>query len=807
MRYKNLKRVLLLLFLFFTLIHFVNITSKELLNLQYLIKEDPKAANNAFTLSSNKNWTPNGVIICNASTNQYLPQICGDGSGRTFITWHDSDFTIWVQIVESNGTAKGTYGLPVCIYPFQQKDPKICSDENGGAIITWADNRNGVGYDIYAQKIDSNGFPVWTDLFDGGISVIVKPGDQINPEIISDGAGGAIITWEDYYNTSNCNIVSQRINSYGDRDWSTSGESICSADGHQLSPRICSDNIGGAIITWQDFRNGNNDIYGNRINLMGFTMWNFNGLPICNVVNEQINPQICSDESKGAIITWEDSRSGVESDIYSQKINVTGHPQWIDNGTILCNASDNQHSPQICSDKLGGAIITWEDFRNGLERDIYAQKVNTNCNTIWKNNGIAVNTAEGDQKDPRICSDEEGGAIIAWTDWRDGPDTDIYAQGISTSGVIKGNKDGEIICNAAQTQRYQKICSDGSGGAVVTWIDYRNVTNSDIYAQWIKVESPAPPTYEWMNLIIFFLGLVSVIIVIGVVTNKIIKRKKKIRPSGIIGDECDHLQKKIPKYRGKSLTSSDFMRFVFQFREDLREEALHLFRHIEYFSQEKMQFELIRLIENLDIMSKNVYLVILKGFTLKSSGAWSYFTLKSQKIELEDITSKKLIEKLKKIKDDKYYHFIFLDDVIGTGVQFVNRFKRELGDLLKEKINRIINSNNKIHFHLVAGVGSTQSRINISKQIKILPRGEIKFAKTIKPLDKAFNPENAYNKTKFESLIAFLKKTHPDHWSGFGDSQYLVVTEWNIPDNTIGCLWKKEKNWKPLFPRKSPSRV
>jgi len=55
--------------------------------------------------------------------------------------------------------------------------------------------------------------------------------------------------------------------------------------------------------------------------------------------------------------------------------------------------------------------------------------------------------------------------------------------------------------------------------------------------------------------------------------------------------------------------------------------------------------------------------------------------------------------------------------------------------------------------------------------------------------------------------LTFLKEKHPLWWAGYRDSQYLVITEWNTPDNTIGCLWKKQKGWKPLFPRKAPSRV
>jgi hypothetical protein len=63
------------------------------------------------------------------------------------------------------------------------------------------------------------------------------------------------------------------------------------------------------------------------------------------------------------------------NDIYAQKINSTGSTIWDDNGKIICNALGDQWYPKIVSDGKEGAIITWQDHRNGLNYDIYAQKI------------------------------------------------------------------------------------------------------------------------------------------------------------------------------------------------------------------------------------------------------------------------------------------------------------------------------------------------------------------------------------------------------------------------------------------------
>ncbi len=97
---------------------------------------------------------------------------------------------------------------------------------------------------------------------------------------------------------------------------------------------------------------------------------------VCTASNNQRYPAIVSDGSGGTIITWTDSRSGSNYDIYAQRVDPSGVPQWTANGVAVCTAFDDQYDPVIVSDGAGGAIITWTDYRSGTSEDIYAQRVN-----------------------------------------------------------------------------------------------------------------------------------------------------------------------------------------------------------------------------------------------------------------------------------------------------------------------------------------------------------------------------------------------------------------------------------------------
>jgi len=88
-----------------------------------------------------------------------------------------------------------------------------------------------------------------------------------------------------------------------------------------------------------------------------------------------------SDNNGGAIVTWEDQRDD-EGDIYAQRVLSTGtvDPAWPDSGRAICTAGHLQVLPAIIADGSGGAVIAWEDLRGsdggfGENDDVYAQHV------------------------------------------------------------------------------------------------------------------------------------------------------------------------------------------------------------------------------------------------------------------------------------------------------------------------------------------------------------------------------------------------------------------------------------------------
>lgn len=377
----------------------------------------------------------------------------------------------------------GSNGSIICSESNIQENHKICSDENDGAIIVWRDRRDELsGGDIYAQRFRKTGIRRWTA---NGTAVCTAINRQYKPEICSDGLGGAFITWVDE-REGDQKIYIQRVTKLESKNFTANGKIIEPLGGDQSEVKICSDGANGAFIVWVDDKNGDNDIFAQRIDKNGTLLW-LNETEVCTESEHQNEIQIINDGQGGLIITWEDSRGF--SDIYAQKINSSGNPLWAANGVLVCNEEDEQNEPQLCNDGLGGVIITWYDYRDGVgNSDIYAQRINSEGTVLWNTNGSIVNVKNNSQKKCKICSDGNGGAIVTWSDSRSGIDFDIYAQKINSNGNRVWLSSGIPICIEDGDQTYPDICSDGFGGAVIGWIDKRGI-DKDIYSQRIDASS------------------------------------------------------------------------------------------------------------------------------------------------------------------------------------------------------------------------------------------------------------------------------------------------------------------------------
>jgi len=419
-----------------------------------------------------------------------------DGAGGAILCWEDArsrEFDVYTQRVSRDGNQLWSAdGVLLCDAVGDQMVPVLTTDGVGGAIAAWDDFRSGE-FDIYAQRVSALGVPLWTR---NGVAVCTAPGAQYHQCVVSDGAGGAIIAWEDR-RSGIWQVWVQRVNAAGQPQWPTDGEAISSTSTPQFEPVLAMDGAGGVVVVWGDFRNGNEDIYAQRFDALGIPQWATGGVPICKAPGDQGTIRIIEDGRGGDILTWIDERNGWGADIYSQRIDATGSPQWAINGLPLTGRPGEKGPSTLTTDGLDGAIVTWESFADGpAYENVFAQRVTAAGLLAWGANDVAITTAFSSGWNPTVAADSAGGAYLVWVDNRGGP-TQCYVQHVNAYGISLWNPhDGLRLCPTSGNQWNAGILSDGQDEAIIAWNDdRRDWSNPDIYAQVIgsdgRIGAPA----------------------------------------------------------------------------------------------------------------------------------------------------------------------------------------------------------------------------------------------------------------------------------------------------------------------------
>ncbi|MBI5476489.1 MAG: T9SS type A sorting domain-containing protein [Ignavibacteriales bacterium] len=447
----------------------------------------------------------NTLISFGEDRSDYAPTMVNDGEGGAIICWRkevlSSDSIIvlahlYAQKIDKDGFMQwDSVGIPIYQpnnFPHQVFEHQMIPDGAGGAIIVWQD------FLLYAQRIDASGNLLW-----GENGICLAPGqnnsNQLQPKIINDGSGGAIITFTKWI-PETTDIYAQHISALGELLWSDQGKPVVTSDFKEYYSELISNGSGGAIICWIRSIDVEDQLpfvttYAQHIDQTGQRLWDTAGIPICTepISNSNIKPSsITNDGNGGAYISWLDIRndhSGILSKVYIQKINSTGVVAWATNGIPIAEIDYAFGSTiQITSDNHDGAILSWSDGYGKL----FMQRIDDSGTPLWKNTMLG-NGEIGDLISPTLFSTPQGGAIIGYNGTVDEIMVDIRAQKLNPEGIKEWADEGVLV-----TMNYgiSSMISDQKGGAIIAWADTRSRL-SDIYVQSVhtsgKLSKPKPP--------------------------------------------------------------------------------------------------------------------------------------------------------------------------------------------------------------------------------------------------------------------------------------------------------------------------
>ena len=306
-------------------------------------------------------WGSAPVEISNVSAISSLLDlaIVATDDGGAMVSWTyvyaPADHDIFAMKLSVSGPAWPVGGFAISAALDMQTHSAVAPLPGGGAVFVWEDTHYSAYGDIYARALDADGFALFG--WYSPVPVADGAGGQYNPQVASDGQGGAFVVWEEF-SGADVGIGFNRIMHDGSLPIGSIGELLTPISGNQWSPRIV-EGDGGVFVAWQDDRDGNEDVYLQRLTTGHVSAFSPEGLAICVDPGTQHLEGIVADGEGGAIVVWDDSRTDIELDLHAQRVRENGWTAWQSNGRLVARDVGPTAGSAFTSDGSGGLLALW----------------------------------------------------------------------------------------------------------------------------------------------------------------------------------------------------------------------------------------------------------------------------------------------------------------------------------------------------------------------------------------------------------------------------------------------------------------
>lgn len=324
--------------------------------------------------------------------------------------------------------------------------------------IVWFDDRNGgANREIYYKRSTNGGAS-----FEPDVRITNSPAHSLHA-VVAAYNNTVHLIWQDVRD-GNDEIYYKRSSDNG-ATWGTDTRLTSAANWSQYPSLSVS---GSTVhIVWDDYRNGNDEIYHKRSTDDGLT-WEGD----VRLTNNSFNSWFPSVSSSGTVVNcvWQDSRDG-NWEIYF-KTSTDGGANW-GADTRVTNNSFAQVEP--CISVSGSNVhVTWKDSRDSGNFEVYYKR-STDGGAAWSSD-TRMTATTGQTWYPSIDASGQNVHIV-WNDYTGTPD--IYYN-YSTDGGATWGTTQRLTTHTLGGGFRPTIFLDQPAIHIV-WVDTRDLVNEEIY--------------------------------------------------------------------------------------------------------------------------------------------------------------------------------------------------------------------------------------------------------------------------------------------------------------------------------------
>jgi hypothetical protein len=366
--------------------------------------------------------------------------------------------------------------IPVPAATLPEVKTAVAGDSAGDFVIAWTAPRGaGSEMGVFARCFDASGSPL-SSTFSVDSSA---GGDDANPTVAMDAAGGFVVAWQaSGRDGDGLGVFARAFDPTGTPRGDTFQVNAYTK-GDQSSPAVATDAAGDFVVAWQSAGQDGDGlgIFAQRYDADGRAqVTNPDGSPRDLQVNsitkgDQSSPAVAMDAAGDFVVAW--VSGGLQ--LYAQRYDANGvalvtNPDGSPSDLPIDPTSQrDETNPAVAMDAAGDFVVTWLDGRRDLpypEESIFARRFGSDGTS--RGDAFLVDPSiPGDQSRPAVAMGANGTFSIAWEGLNQAnAGLDVFLQPFDASGMSEGS---EVLVNTTTfgDQFAPAVASAGGNDAVV----------------------------------------------------------------------------------------------------------------------------------------------------------------------------------------------------------------------------------------------------------------------------------------------------------------------------------------------------
>jgi len=345
---------------------------------------------------------------------------------------------------------------------FSQDHGQVASLSDGGWLAAWDDDRRG-SRKVFWQRYDSSGNPV-------GANQIMAESDHgddfVDPKLAVDTLGRVYLA---YRNQTGGFLYAARYSGSLELQlgpFLVNDTSLSSFAG-PFDMAVFPDGI--MVLVWENYSG-----FGSTIERIVYTP---SGTPVSPAATVNTDggaashwvPAVAVAPGIGFLVIWEDYRNG-QADVYARRYSGDGAAVGADFALVPSPASGfAQYAPSVAWSRKDKFVVGWIDLRAGQE--VYLQRFDPSVGLIGSNTLISSGQPAVVNQDVDLCGAVAGQLQVAWS--ASGADNTIQSLRLDSGLVPAGLP---LVLNLATLGKRwaPATCFDADGNFASVWTEFRD---------------------------------------------------------------------------------------------------------------------------------------------------------------------------------------------------------------------------------------------------------------------------------------------------------------------------------------------